>query len=90
MQQAGESLNLLLANFGGSRCLELDLVHLDGNLIPDYAYLYPQVMAADFQSSKLDVFSLGIVLYIIAAGHYPFCPSPTPQDEERFANGDRV
>lgn len=44
----------------------------------------------DYKSPKVDLFSLGIVIYIIMTGHYPFHTSPAPQNAERFAYGDRV
>jgi serine/threonine protein kinase len=87
VHDTGETLDLLLADFGGSRCLELNL---DGNLLPDHAYLDPQATVEDFRLPKLDVFSLGVVLYIIMTGHYPFYQSPAPQDQESSTYGDRV
>jgi serine/threonine protein kinase len=87
VHDTGETLDLLLADFGGSRCLELNL---DGNLLPDHAYLDPQATIADFHLPKLDVFSLGVVLYIIVTGHYPFGQSSAPEYEESFTYGDRV
>jgi len=77
--------DLILADFGGSRCSELEL---DGGLIPDDPCFDPHL--TDFTSPKVDLFSLGIVIYIIVTGHYPFYQSPAPQNEERFVYGARV
>ncbi|KAF2257938.1 kinase-like protein [Lojkania enalia] len=85
VHQAGQTPDLLLADFGGSRCLELGL---DGNLLPDDPFMDPQLTS--FKSPKVDIFSLGIVIYIIITGHYPFHEGPAPRNEERFAYGDRV
>jgi len=85
VHQTGQTTDLILADFGGSRCLELDL---DGMLIPDEPFLDP--LLSEFSSPKVDVFSLGIVIYVIMTSHYPFHQGPPPQNMERFAYGDRV
>jgi serine/threonine protein kinase len=69
----------------GARCAELGL---DGGLLPDDPFGDPHV--ADFESPKLDVFGLGVVINIIVTGHYPFHTGIAPQNEERFVYGDRV
>lgn len=79
------SLDLLLADFGGSRCVELDL---DGGLLPDDPFFDPCLR--DYNSPKLDIFSLGIIFYVIMTGHFPFYDGPAPQNEERFIYGDHV
>ncbi|KAF2006190.1 kinase-like protein [Amniculicola lignicola CBS 123094] len=85
VHQTGQTTDLILADFGGSRCVELGL---DGELIPDDPFFNPHLTT--FESPKVDVFSLGIVIYIIMTGHYPFHPRPAPQNEERFIYGDHV
>ncbi|KAF2021916.1 kinase-like protein [Aaosphaeria arxii CBS 175.79] len=67
-----KSTDIVLADFGSSRCEELGF---PGDLIPDPPFLDPQ---SDFASPRVDVFSLGIVLYIIATGNYPFHTRPAP------------
>lgn len=81
--QAGETTDLILADF--SRCVELDL---DGDLAPDDPFLDPQL--TEFKSPKADVFSLGILIYIIMTSHYPFHEGLGPPASERFLYGDRV
>jgi len=83
VHQTSQSPDLILADFGGSRCLELDL---DGQLLPDDLYFDPHLTT--FNSPKVDVFSLGVVIYIIMTGQYPFHEGPGPQ--EGFEYGDRV
>lgn len=87
VHRTGETTDLILADFGGSRCLELEL---DGLLLPDDPFFDPQLKPSEFEFPKLDVFSLGILIYIILTGHYPFHQGPAPQDEDRFVYGDRV
>jgi serine/threonine protein kinase len=87
VHRTGETTDLILADFGGSRCLELKL---DGLLIPDDPFFDPRLKMSEWKLPKLDVFSLGILIYIIMTGHYPFHQGPAPQDEERFVYGDRV
>jgi serine/threonine protein kinase len=77
--------SLILADFGGSRCRELDL---DGQLLPDPPFFDPRL--TDFHTPKVDVFSLGVLLYIINTGWYPFHQGPVPQGVERFVYEDYV
>lgn len=77
--------DIVLADFGGSRCRELGL---DGQLIPNEPYFDPNF--TDFESPKVDVFGLGIILYIINTGHYPFHACPAPENEERLEYEARV
>jgi len=82
VHQTGESTDLVLADFGGSTCLELDL---SGHGIPGNAFLDPKLAAsADFKTPKLDIFSLGVVIYIIMTGHYPFYQGPMPEHDARL------
>ncbi|OAL55907.1 kinase-like protein [Pyrenochaeta sp. DS3sAY3a] len=83
VHQSGQSTDLILADFGGSKCRDLGL---NGHLLPDDPFFDPFV--TNFESPKLDIFSLGIILYIINTGHYPFHPRPAPGDDERFAYED--
>ncbi|KAF2844510.1 kinase-like protein [Plenodomus tracheiphilus IPT5] len=79
LHNLGQTTNLILADFGGSKCRELNL---DGGLIPDDPFRDPQLK--EFDSPKVDVFSLGIVIYIVITGHYPFREGLAPQGEERY------
>ena len=85
VHQVAQTPDLFLADFGGSRCVGLDL---DGGLLPDDPFSDPCL--TDHESPKVDLFSLGIVIYVIMTGCYPFHSGPAPQNEERFAYGDRV
>jgi serine/threonine protein kinase len=84
LHQEDNSIDLLLADFGGSRCSDLDL---DGGLAPDDPFFDPH---SDVNTEKIDVFSLGVLLYVINTSQYPFHEGPAPQGEERFEYGHRV
>jgi len=85
LHRTGQTTDAILADFGGSRCLKLDL---HGGLIPDDPYRDPQL--TEFSSPKVDLFSLGIIIYIIMTGHYPFYKRPAPEGDEMYAYGDQV
>ncbi|KAH8702927.1 kinase-like domain-containing protein [Phaeosphaeriaceae sp. PMI808] len=78
VHQAHQSLDLILADFGGSKCNALGL---NGHLLPDEPFFDTQLKR--FDTPKVDMFGLGVLLYITNAGHYPF-HERVPQDEERF------
>jgi serine/threonine protein kinase len=84
VHQVDQTTNVILADFGGSKCQELDL---NGMLLPDHPFFDPE---CDYKSKRLDVFSLGVLLYIINTGQYPFHKGPAPKDEERFIYGLRA
>jgi serine/threonine protein kinase len=84
VHQADQTPDLLLADFRGSRCHDISL---DGGLAPDFPFFDPQ---SDVNTKRIDVFSLGILLYIINTSQYPFHKGSAPQDEERFEYGLRV
>jgi serine/threonine protein kinase len=82
VHQTGESIDLVLADFGGSTCLELNM---SGHVIPGDAFLDPELAEAagpEAQTLKLDIFSLGVVIYIIVTGHYPFSQGPAAQHDD--------
>ncbi|KAH8710037.1 kinase-like domain-containing protein, partial [Phaeosphaeriaceae sp. PMI808] len=72
VHQTSQNTNLLLADFRGSRYLKLDL---DGEMLPNLLFYDSK---SDFQSKRLDIFSLGILLYIINTSQYPFRKGPAP------------
>lgn len=85
VNRASGTTDLILPDLGGSSCLELDL---DGMLLPDDPFFDPQL--TEFKSLKVDLFSLGVFIYIIMTDHYPFHLGPAPQHEEKFTYGDCV
>ncbi|KAL5411208.1 hypothetical protein PMIN04_010330 [Paraphaeosphaeria minitans] len=87
VHRAGTVPELLLADFGGSRCEALDVF---GELLPDDPFSDPWLTDSQFKLPKLDLYSLGVVIYIIMTGHQPFHDGPAPQGEERLDYMDRV
>jgi serine/threonine protein kinase len=69
---------------------------LDGQLVPDVPYLDPLLVPwltkalVDFQSPKVDIYSSGIVVYIIVTGYYPFHQGPASREGEKNAYAARV
>jgi serine/threonine protein kinase len=87
VHRAGAVPELLLADFGGSRCEALDVF---GELLPDDPFSDPWLTDDQLKSPRLDLYSLGIVIYIIMTGYQPFHDGPAPQGEERLDYMDRV
>jgi serine/threonine protein kinase len=87
VHRAGAVPELLLTYFGGSRYEALDVF---GELLPDDPFSDPWLTDDQLKSPKLDLYSLGIFIYISMTGHQPFHDSPAPQDEERLDYMDRV
>jgi serine/threonine protein kinase len=79
--------NLIVADIGGSQYQELKSC---GRLLPETPFLAPLLTQQEFDLSKLDVFSLGVLICFIVTGHFPFHQGPTPQGEERWAYMDRL
>jgi serine/threonine protein kinase len=82
VHQTEQIPDLVLADFGGSKCRTLGL---NGHLLPDTPYFDSQL--TDFTTPKVDVFSLGVVIYVIVTGQYPFQEAQELQD---LAYGNRV
>ncbi|ORX95448.1 hypothetical protein BCR34DRAFT_498464, partial [Clohesyomyces aquaticus] len=65
--KAAKNLDLILANFSGSRCRELGL---DSNLIPNE--LFCNLHLTTFNLLRVNTFSVGVIIYIIITSYYPF------------------
>jgi serine/threonine protein kinase len=87
VHRVGQTPRLVVADFGGSHCQELNLC---GGLLPDTPFFAPLLTQQEFDLPKLDVFSLGVLMYIIVTGHFPFHQGPAPQGGERLVYNDLV
>jgi serine/threonine protein kinase len=85
VHQTDQTIDVILADFGGSKC---PILQLSGGLIPDDLYLDPQL--TKFDVPRVDVFSLGVIIYIIITGQYPFHQGPVPENEEWYVYSGRV
>jgi serine/threonine protein kinase len=85
LHKGDHAINVVLADFGASQWLELNIF---GDLVPDDPYRDPYLK--EFGSPRVDVFSLGITIYIIMTGHYPFHGRPAPENDDMFEYGKRV
>ncbi|KAH8728422.1 hypothetical protein GQ44DRAFT_47167 [Phaeosphaeriaceae sp. PMI808] len=68
-------------------CEALDVF---GELLPDDPFSDPWLTGDQPKSPKLDIYSLGIITYIIMTGHQPFHDGLAPEGEERLNYMDRV
>lgn len=59
--------DLRLCDFGGSACLPLQI---PGTSLPDSGFFNPNLDPNE--SARIDIFSLGSVLYTLTTGHWPF------------------
>ena len=62
---------------------------LDGGNLPDDPFSDP-TMADNDETPRRDVFSLGIVIYIIMTGHYPFQEGPAPVGDAHWPYEESV
>ena len=67
------SLELLLCDFGGAKC---DDLNVDGNHLPDYPFYDP--IQGNRRSPATDIFSLGSIFYTILTGLWPYRSSGGP------------
>ncbi|XP_032900699.1 testis-specific serine/threonine-protein kinase 3 [Amblyraja radiata] len=75
-----KSFNVKLADFGFATHFGGGAAELSQTFCGSTAYAAPEVLqGVPHQSSKSDVWSLGIVLYIVLCGHLPFDDSNIPK-----------
>ncbi|KAF2185274.1 hypothetical protein K469DRAFT_576605, partial [Zopfia rhizophila CBS 207.26] len=61
------TLDLLLTNFSNFRCIKLNL---NSSLLSNNPFSNPYLI--DYKLLKVNMFSLGIIIYIIIISYYPF------------------
>lgn len=66
-----ESLNLKIVDFGSSVNTESPAAKNSNRIVTSY-YVAPEIALKEDYISKCDVFSCGVVLYIILSGYLPF------------------
>jgi serine/threonine protein kinase len=84
----GQPPDILLADFGGSKCTELGV---NGHLLPDDPFMdHTLPRDGPFDSPNIDVYSLGMLFYVIDTGHLPFHEGPAPEGRDWWAYEDRL
>lgn len=73
----GAAGELKLTDFGIARMLDNQALTITGTLIGSPAYMAPEYIEGHATDARSDLFSLGAVLYQLAAGKLPF-DGPTP------------
>jgi len=76
---AGNKLDLLLCDFGGSTNGEIDGMHL-----PDSGFFNPCHLES---TESTDIFSLGSIYYTIMTGHWPYRsagPFKSPEEMDEY------
>lgn len=65
--------NASLADFGIARILDSDRLTATGNVVGTPLYISPeQAQGAKNLDHRVDLYSLGIIAYVLAVGHFPF------------------
>lgn len=68
----GGDLRLKLADFGIAHCLDEQSLTVTGQLIGSPAYMAPEIITGKAVDARSDLFSLGVLLYLLATGTLPF------------------
>ena len=67
----GRIYDLKVADFGLA-CKISDLDEQQYTVAGSVGYMAPEIIMKESYNEKVDVFSLGIILYILATGDFPF------------------
>ncbi len=67
-----EDFEPILTDFGLVRFLSSSLQSSAGKIVGTPAYMSPEQARGDYTDERTDIYSLGIVLYEMLAGHVPF------------------
>jgi serine/threonine protein kinase len=62
VHRVSQTIRLIVAESSDSQCQELNLY---GRLLPDTSFLAPLLTQQEFDLPEMDVFSLGVLIYII-------------------------
>lgn len=68
----GPGQHLKLADFGIAHCLDEQSLTVTGQLIGSPAYMAPEIITGEPMDARSDLFSLGVLLYLLATGTLPF------------------
>lgn len=83
LHKSHTSLNILLADFGGSMCRDLGV---DGRGLPD-----PPFWNLVWESTiGTDIFSLGSMFYTIMTGLWPYKSNGSSEEEDKWQYEERV
>src|SRR3954453_16492880 len=76
-----------LMDFGIAQVLDLQRMTVTGQLLGSPAYMAPEIIEGKQLDFRTDVFSVGIVLYLLATGELPFAGRNPHEVLRRIAEG---
>ena len=76
-----------LMDFGIAQVLDFQRMTVTGQLLGSPAYMAPEIIEGKQLDFRTDVFSVGIVLYLMATGELPFAGKNPHEVLRRIAEG---